>query len=63
MRFDKRLLQLAQTSRFALAGSIFLGFAAGILVVAQARSISLVVGNVFLQNGGLQENTRRLFAS
>ena len=52
MRLDKRLLQLAGTTRAALIASILLGLLSGVTIVAQARYLSQVVADVFLNGAG-----------
>ncbi len=59
MRLDKRLLQLAQTTRVALIVSVLLGLTSGILVVVQARGLSRIVAAVFL-DGADREAVSRL---
>jgi ATP-binding cassette subfamily C protein CydCD len=47
--FAKRLFERTQSSRISLVLTILLGFAGGILVVVQARTLSLVIDGVFLK--------------
>jgi ATP-binding cassette subfamily C protein CydCD len=55
IRLDKRLLTLASDRRLALAITIGLGLAAGVLSVLQARYLSHIIGQVFLSGAGLGE--------
>ena len=48
MKLDRRLLQPAQAARGSLALAIGLGTAGGVVIVAQAYLLSLVVSRVFL---------------
>jgi len=52
---NPRLLKLAQKSRFWLILTICLGFISGLLVLGQARTISQIVSQVFLDGSGLNE--------
>lgn len=52
MNLDKRLLRLALESRLALATTLVLGLAAGVLTVVQARLLSRVVAAGFLEAAG-----------
>ena len=45
---NRRLLGLALPARLTLGWVVFLGFAGGLLVIAQAAVLSLVIGRVFL---------------
>ena len=51
IRLDKRLLSLARDRRLALAATISLGLAAGVLSVVQAGFLSRIISQVFL--GGI----------
>jgi ATP-binding cassette subfamily C protein CydCD len=53
IRLDKRLLILASDRRLALAATIGLGLAAGVLSVLVARYLSQIIGQVFLRGAGL----------
>ena len=55
MKVDKRLLRQARASRIDLALTVGLGLLAGIAIVGQARLLSLVVSQVFLAGGTLEE--------
>lgn len=48
MKLDRRLISLAKSARLVLGASILFGFAAGILIVLQARQLSRVISQVFL---------------
>jgi len=52
---NSRLLRLAQKSRLWLALTISLGFFSGLLTIGQARFISQIVNQVFLDQEGLTE--------
>jgi ATP-binding cassette, subfamily C, bacterial CydCD len=53
VNLDKRLLILARDRRLALAATIGLGLAAGVLSVLQASFLSRIIGQVFLGGIGL----------
>ena len=53
IRFDRRLLRRAQMARGPLALAIALGAGGGVVVVAQAYLLSLVVSQVFLDGKAL----------
>jgi ATP-binding cassette subfamily C protein CydCD len=55
IRLDKRLLILVSDHRLALAATIGLGLAAGMLSVLVARYLSQIIGQVFLGGAGLGE--------
>ena len=55
MRVDKRLLQQARASRADLALTVGLGMLAGVVIVGQARLVSLVISQVFLAGGTLNQ--------
>ena len=55
MNLDRRLLKVATGSRAALAVTIGLGFAGGVLVVLQARYLSEAIARSFLEHRGSQE--------
>ncbi|MEW5867991.1 MAG: thiol reductant ABC exporter subunit CydD [Chloroflexota bacterium] len=55
VRLDKRLFHQARNSRLALALTIGLGFAGGLVTVLQAALLSRVVGRVFLNGQTLQQ--------
>ena len=55
MRIDCRLLLLARSAGFTLAAAVALGFAAGVLVVIQARELSQVIAAVYLEGASLGE--------
>ena len=50
---DSRLLRLAQKSRFWLILTISLGTLSGLLVLGQARTVSLIISRVFLEGFSL----------
>jgi ATP-binding cassette subfamily C protein CydCD len=50
MNLDKRLLRLVRSTHLALVLTLTLGTAAGVLIVLQARYLSLVINNVFLED-------------
>ncbi|MCJ7714982.1 MAG: thiol reductant ABC exporter subunit CydD, partial [Anaerolineales bacterium] len=52
---NSRLLRFAQKSRLWLALTIFLGFLSGLFTVGQAKSISQIISQVFLEGDGLTE--------
>lgn len=54
MKLERRLVNLAQSARLTLAASILFGFAAGILIVLQARQMSWVISRVFLSGQDLE---------
>jgi ATP-binding cassette subfamily C protein CydCD len=53
IRLDKRLLSLVSDRRLALAGTIGLGLAAGVLSVLQASYLSRIISQVFLGSFGM----------
>ncbi len=55
MKVDRRLLRQARTARINLALTVGLGLLAGVVIVGQARLLSLVVSQVFLVGGTLEE--------
>jgi ATP-binding cassette subfamily C protein CydD len=55
MKLDRRLLHQAQRARLALALTVGLGVLGGVVIVAQARFLSRVVSQVFLEGRGLQQ--------
>ena len=55
MNLDRRLLSLARDSRTALIITILAGFLGGILTIAQARTLSLTINNVFINGETLQD--------
>lgn len=56
MHLDQRLLRLARLARLPLAVTILLGLAGGALAIAQARLLSLVIGQTFLMRASLAES-------
>lgn len=58
--FNRRLLHYALDHRLSLAATVLLGFAGGILIVLQARLLSGVISQVFLQGAALSDVTRLL---
>ncbi|MFC2023382.1 thiol reductant ABC exporter subunit CydD [Chloroflexota bacterium] len=62
MKVDMRLVREARPARRDLALTVALGVLAGISVVAQARILSLVVDEVFLQGSGLERALPALVA-
>ena len=63
MKVDKRLLRQAWASRIDLALTVGLGLLAGIVIVGQARLLSLVVSQVFLAGGRWRRSGRSWLAS
>jgi ATP-binding cassette subfamily C protein CydCD len=59
MKLNSRLLELARKVETAFSLSIFFGLAVGVLAVFQAREISSLIGQVFL-NGETLANLSRL---
>ena len=55
MNLDKRLLRQAQKARFDLASTVGLGLLAGVVLVWQARYLSQVIAQVFLQGRSLAD--------
>ncbi|HWQ83663.1 MAG TPA: ABC transporter transmembrane domain-containing protein, partial [Anaerolineales bacterium] len=55
MNLNKRLLSLARQSRIFLGLTIVFGFSAGLLAVLQARGVSQVVNQVFLEGRNLTQ--------
>ena len=55
MNLDRRLISLARDSRTALIITILAGFLGGILTIAQARTLSLTVNNIFINGETLQD--------
>jgi ATP-binding cassette subfamily C protein CydCD len=53
MRFDARLLRLARQTGLYFVITVGLGFAGGVLIVWQARTLSLMISQVFLDGLGL----------
>lgn len=53
MKLDRRLLQLSQSVRWFLVLTIALGFGVGLLMVAQARTLSTLIDRVFLKGATL----------
>lgn len=60
MKVNSRLLLQARTTRLELSLTIALGIVRGLILVGQARIISMVVNGVFLQGLGLPEVTNLL---
>jgi ATP-binding cassette subfamily C protein CydCD len=57
---DSRLLRLAQNSRGWLILTIILGFTAGLLTLAQAQAVSLIISQVFLEGKNLPDVSQLL---
>jgi ATP-binding cassette subfamily C protein CydD len=55
MKLDRRLLRQARSARLDLILSVGLGLLAGIVLVGQARLLSLVISRVFLRGGRLAD--------
>ena len=55
MKLDDRLLRNARLARWALLLAVLLGLLAGIVTVGQARSLSRMVGLVFLEHNTLRQ--------
>ncbi|HLE72762.1 MAG TPA: hypothetical protein VI688_00815, partial [Anaerolineales bacterium] len=62
MKLDERLLRLIEPTRFAFGLTIGLGFAGAVLVVMQARLLSSVITQVFLNHTPLAGVTSLLGA-
>jgi len=60
MKLDRRLLQLSQSVRWFLVLTIALGFGVGLLMVAQARTLSSIIDQVFLKGATLEGVGRAL---
>ncbi len=53
MNLDKRLLQQLRAARVFLVLTIILGFGVGVLTIVQARALSQIIAQVFLQHATL----------
>jgi ATP-binding cassette subfamily C protein CydCD len=53
LNFDKRLLDLARSGRFAFILTVSLGFVGGVLIVIQARLLSRIIAQVYLEKDTL----------
>ena len=62
MNLDRRLLAYLRDNRLALAITILAGTLGGIFTIAQARTLSLAVNNVFINGDTLQDITKLLNA-
>ena len=62
MKLNQRLLKEAKQSRLLFLLSISLGLIAGIFAIFQARGLSQLIGQVFLQGKDLGDVTRILTA-
>jgi ATP-binding cassette subfamily C protein CydCD len=62
MNLDQRLLRLARRGRVLLFLTIGLGLAAGVVTVLQAAYLSQVINQVFLNNAGIDQVERLLWA-
>ena len=62
MNLDRRLLTYPRDNRPALAITILAGTLGGIFTIAQARTLSLAVNNVFINGETLQDITKLLNA-
>ncbi|MGD8457267.1 MAG: thiol reductant ABC exporter subunit CydD [Anaerolineales bacterium] len=62
MNLSRRLLSLASNSRTALLITILAGTLGGLLTIAQARSLSLVVNGVFIESQTLQSTSKLLYS-
>ncbi len=60
MKLDRRLLQLTQSVRWVLVLTLALGFGVGLLIVAQARTLSTIIDAVFLKGATLDGVSRLL---
>lgn len=58
--FNRRLLHLALNQRLPLAATVLLGLAGGILIVVQARTLSGIIAQVFLNGAALSDVSRTL---
>ena len=62
MNLDRRLLVYLRNNRRALAITILAGTLGGIFTIAQARTLSLAVNNVFINGETLHDITQLLYA-
>ena len=62
MNLDRRLLAYLRDNRLALAITILAGTLGGIFTIAQARTLSLAVNNIFINGDSLQDITKLLNA-
>ena len=60
MKLDRRLLQLTQSVRWALVLTLALGLGVGLLIIAQARTLSTIIDAVFLKGATLDGVSRYL---
>jgi ATP-binding cassette, subfamily C, bacterial CydD len=61
MEIDFRLLRQALAARIALISTILLGMANAVLIVFQARILSQVINDIFLNTKGLRDERTALF--